>query len=215
MKPTEYYNYPRRRRPLWWLPLALILPLVLGGTILRSCRGDDTETRLASAAETEQLGAVERNYHTVLSGGALYKVLDRDYAGEYSLTRLLFSPEPGAAAPAGCLLIPRALPSDFVRQEILDRQSCEAFFAALGLSPALPAHSGKYALLTGAEQGRDRAELRLGDFVVSGSSATLLYRVRFPGSGDAAAAWILVLPVPETVTELRVEDLYLPEDLEP
>ena len=37
MKPYEYYSYPQRRKRAWWLPLALVLGLVIFGSVFRSC----------------------------------------------------------------------------------------------------------------------------------------------------------------------------------
>lgn len=218
MKPYEYYNYPKKNKRLWWLPLPLVLVLVIISYIDRSCGADAPEETWSTGPSQVQLGPVEQDWHTVLVGGRLYNVLDREYQGDYELRRVYFVYEPWTDNMDGEILIPvdraAAVPEDFPRQAVLDRAEYETFCQAWGLTPAFPAHAGRFALVARGTEGSALQEIRVGGLSVSGSTATLMLLERFAPASADADGFVLVLPVPESVTELKVEPLYTQAEID-
>ena len=157
VKPYEYYNYPRKNKRFWWLPLPLVLLLVVVTYIGRSCGADTPKETWATGPSQVRPGLVEQGWHTVLAGGRLYNVLDEDYRGEYELRRVYFVCEPWTDNMDGELLIPvdraAAVPEDFPREAVLDRAEYEAFCRAWGLTPAFPEHGGRFALVARGRAG--------------------------------------------------------------
>lgn len=201
MKPYEYYSYPQRRKRAWWLPLALVLGLVIFGSVFRSCGGcaPEEEPTSTAAATGGIPGVAAAGYRTVLLDGTLYNVLDGSYAGEFDLQTLRL--------PEG------QDPETFAREAVLNRADYEAFCAAWGLQPAFPDHDGGYAVIARARTGAAGAEVQPGGVSVSGQSVTVVLRDRFPAGADTAG-FVLTVPVPAKVTVLKTEALYTPEEIE-
>jgi hypothetical protein len=209
MKPYEYYNFPQRKKRAWWLPLVLVLVLVIGGAIFRSCRSpeEETEPQLPTGSET---GLAESNYHTVMIGGELYYILDREYEGAYELQLLRFTPEaashsaeiPEIAVPDG------RIPEAFRQETVLDREAYLAFCETWGLTPAFPDHTGSFAILACASENSSRVEVQVADAVAEGNTLRLLVRERFGGVVPDSLGYVLTVPVPASVTKLETVPVY-------
>lgn len=213
MKPYEYYNYPKRRNRMWWIPLAAVLLLTVGSSLLRSCRDSGAEADLPAATTgTEVLGVAEANTHTVLVDGQLYQVLDREYEGDFDLQTVCFLHGSRTDGVAGAVPVQVeagvTVPEGFAREALLDRDAYEAFCGRWGLTPAFPAHAGLFAVVARAVPGAERAEIQLGDVLLRGGRVTVLLRDRLSGAGQDALGFVLTLPVPASVTELKTEALY-------
>lgn len=216
MKPYDYYNYAKPRRKIWWLPLALVLLLVAVSWIVRSC-GSEDEAPLPTGPSALPVGPVEQGWHTVLIDGTLYNVLDRDDLCEYDLQRICFAPA-GSELPAWAdLQIPQtglaAFPEDFPLQAVLDRADYEALCRRWGLRPAFPLHEGRFAVILAARSGSAEPQLRVGGLRLRGSAVTAVLRERYARRDDHAAGYALVFPVPDSAAELKLEPLYLPDEL--
>lgn len=215
MKPTEYYNYPRRRYRMWWLPLVLILVLVIGGAVLRGC-GVDVPV---PGGNSEAGPRNDRDYtHTVLIDGTLYHVLDRAYDGPFSLQTLAFIHAPREDNMDGEVLVPVAddvsVPISFPREAVLDADAYDAFCHTWGLKPAFPEHDGSYAVIARAEPGSRQFDLQLGDVQIRGESVTVLLRASFSGVSSDSVGFVLTIPVPASVKELKTEVVYDEKELE-
>lgn len=216
MKPYEYYNYATPKKKAWWLPLVVILVLVVIGSIWRSCSAESDEP-LPTGPSQAPIGLVEQGWHTVLLDGKLYHVLDEAYRGEFDLQTVCFYHEAEKDAAKGDVLIPMqdgaSFPADFPREVVLDRAEYERFCSEWGLTPAFPQHDGHYAVLAAALSGSADPRIQVGGISVSGQSATLVLRKQFVRRSGNSAGFVLTLPVPASVTELKSEPLYLPEEL--
>ncbi len=209
MKPREYYNYPQKQKRFWWLPLALI-PILVIITVVFDPWGTKNPPVNSEPAGTQN-GAVNGSYHTVLLNGTQYNILDREYDGAYDLKLLRFSENPGGVMPDGVLELPSensSIPEDFPREEVLDRGGYEAFCQRWGLSPAFPEHEGSFALVAYGSPHSGSCELQLGDVSVSEKTVTLVLRDRLEGVAADSMAFVLTIPVPDSVTELKIEPLY-------
>lgn len=196
MKPEEYYSFPQQRKQAWWLPLALVLILVFIGAPLRSCGGEPAETAASSAWFP---GVKTESFHTVLLDGSLYNVLDGDYPGEYDLQTLVLPKGTG--------------PEDFRLEAVLDRAEYEAFCKKWGLTPAFSESDRRFAVVARAADA-GRVEVQLGGVSVSGSTAAAVLRDRFSGESSDAVGFLLTIPVSGSVTELKTEALYTPEEID-
>lgn len=210
MKPTEYYNYPQKRKRIWWLPLALVLVMVIITVVF-----DPFGTKEA-AAPTDTTGgkneAVNSNYHSVLLEGQRYNILDGEYTGDFDLQHLRFSTEAAADNRDGTLTVPVepgvGIPADFNSEAVLDRTGYEAFCETWGLTPAFPEHKGRFAVVAYGVPNSSRCEVQLGDAAISGQTVTLVLRDRLSGFAADSLGFVLTVPVPETVTALKTEPLY-------
>ena len=203
MRPSEYYNYPKRNYRLWWLPLVLIPVLAIFG--FRGCGGENVTP--STAPTGGQTGVAEQNYHTVLAEGQLWYVLDREYEGDFDLQTVRFLEEPPADGPEGEIPIPLAggqIPGDFPREAVLDREAYLAYCDTWGLTPAFPDHDGPYAVLARVGEHASRAEVQVADAAAEGSTLRLLVRARFSGAGPDSPGFVLTVPVPASVTALEV-----------
>ena len=54
MKPTEYYNYSRKPRSAWWLPLVVVLVLTPIVSSFRSCHHAPEETSVGRLSATRR-----------------------------------------------------------------------------------------------------------------------------------------------------------------
>ena len=193
-------KYRNHHRAGCWCLSALIFSLLLILTLLQGC---------GSSADGS------KNYHTVTAKGESWYVMDREYTGDFDLQWLRFSPTPVDDLRAGELLVltdgEAPVPENFSRELLLDRADYEDFCRSWGLSPAFPAHGGRFAVLACTGMYSTDCELQLADVELSGQTVTLYLRERF--SGVSIDVWdsrgfVLTVPVPKDVTELRVEDVY-------
>lgn len=215
MKPTEYYNYPRRRYRMWWLPLVLVLLLVIGTAILRGCGVDVPAPGGSSGADPKP----ERDYtHTVLLDGTLYHVLDREYDGPFALQSVCFIHQPREDNMDGEALVPVAddvsVPVSFPRETVLDADAYDAFCHTWGLKPAFPEHEGSYAVIARAVADSEKFALQLGDVQIRDGRLTVLLRDRFSGVSSDSAGYVLTIPVPASVGALKIEALYTEQEIE-
>ena len=215
MKPTEYYNYPRRRYRMWWLPLVLILVLVIGGAILRGCGVDVPAPSGAAGTDPKNEQAFT---HTVLIDGKLYHVLDREYEGPFALQTVLFIHEPREDNMDGEVLVPVAddisVPISFPRETVMDPDAYDAFCHTWGLKPAFPEHDGNYAVIACAGSGSNRFEVQIGDVQIQDDHMTVLLRDRFNGFSPDSTGFVLTVPVPASVKDLNTEALYNEQEID-
>ena len=191
MKPNEYYNYARPPRRAWWLPLVIVLLLTPIIYVFRACEDKPTD---ASDPSQQVVSTVEAGrWHTVLSNGTLYKVLDREYAGDFDVQTLRLT----------------AADKAFDCEAVMTAEEYRAFCTRWGLTPAFSAHTGRYAVVAHTEAQAQAVEVQLGDVTVKDAAVTLLLRARFSGSAEDSAAYVLTVPVDAAVTALEVEPLYL------
>ena len=180
---------------LWWLPLVLIVLLALGSLLLRGCGG--------------------KNYRVLTVDGRNWYVLEKEYTGDCDLKWLRFSPTPVNDLREGEVLVlidgEEPVPEGFARKLLLDKGEYEDYCKCWGLEPAFPEHRGRFAVIASTGMYSTACELQLADAEVAGQTVTLYLRERF--SGVSTYVWdsrgfVLTVPVPEEVTELRVEDVY-------
>ena len=195
MKPNEYYNYAKPPRKAWWLPLVIVLILTPILSVFRSCEDKPAD---ASDASQQVASTVEAGlWHTALSNGTLYKVLDREYAGDFDVQTLRLT---AADAAFDC-------------EAVMTAEEYKAFCTRWGLTQAFPAHAGRFAVVAHTEAQTGGVEVQLGDVTVKDAAVTLLLRGRFSGTAEDSAAYVLTVPVDAAVTALEVEPLYLADEV--
>ena len=212
---SEYYNYYRPRKRLWWLPLAVLLLCVLGYNVYRAVRPNEGESTAADTSSLRQDG----NLRTAELDGTRVWVLDREYAGDYALQRIRIVPEGETREPLyGVTDLPAAEPraaaEAFSRQEVMDPAQYAAFCAELGVEPAFDGQSGAYLVLAAAGPGTEGLDFRLADVRVDGDAATVFLRAAYTGSGPDAAAWVLTVPAEASVRRVTLVPVLTQEEFE-